>query len=657
MKHLVFTLLCLATACGVQAQGLYQALKFKEATSYFSYEMLSVHQQNLTRKQNLEESLRSPQALQAYIAGLRTRFSSLVGPLPARTPIRAKQTGSAKGNGFEVQKIVFQSAPGRYVTCHLFLPENRKGKLPACIEMCGHGLNGKGNGSELAERMAVNGIATLVVDPIEQGERLQLIDSAGHTLCRGVTTAHTLLAPAYMLVGSSMAAQEYFDNSRAIDYLMSRNDIDTARIGAYGFSGGGTQACYLAALDNRLKATCCALFFSSRERTLEAWGPSDGCQWMPYEGRERIEIADMALMAAPKPFLVLDGVFDFVDHWGALRGFDELHRAYQVMGVPERVEQYYVNDGHAAPLASQEKMVRFFRRWLANDSNGVLKPLTTWKGSNMLCTKSGQVNTEYADAVSSMADCEQAMDKLADKRKAFCAQPIETIRQQIKELLNISNTSSDIETMNTGNKQLRDEREERYQITRSNEYPIPVIVRIPDNCKADAPVIIHLSDRGKAFWLSEQDRQDNTSDGSIHVAADLRGLGESADLFDKNYSKYWNDEYRCAVVALHTGRPLLGQRITDILTLIDFCCHNKTLQGHPIRLVADGESALAAMHATLLDPQIEQATLYNVLRSWRSYISNPIQHNMMPNVVPGVLAYYDIPDLLKLAKDRIRIAD
>ena len=141
------------------------------------------------------------------------------------------------------------------------------------------------------------------------------------------------------------------------------------------------------------------------------------------------------------------------------------------------------------------------------------------------------------------------------------------------------------------------------------------------------------------------------------MAADLRGLGESADLFDKNYSKYWNDEYRCAVVALHTGRPLLGQRITDILTLIDFCCHNKTLQGHPIRLVADGESALAAMHATLLYPQIEQATLYNVLRSWRSYISNPIQHNMMPNVVPGVLAYYDIPDLLKLAKDRIRIAD
>ena len=490
MKHLVFTLLCLATACGVQAQGLYQALKFKEATSYFSYEMLAVHRQNLSRKQNLEESLRSPQSLQAYIMGLRTRFSSLVGPLPARTPIRAKQTGSAKGNGFDVQKIVFQSAPGRYVTCHLFLPENRKGKLPACIEMCGHGLNGKGNGSELAERMAVNGIATLVVDPIEQGERLQLIDSTGHTLCRGVTTAHTLLAPAYMLVGSSMAAQEYFDNSRAIDYLMSRNDIDTARIGAYGFSGGGTQACYLAALDSRLKATCCALFFSSRERTLEAWGPSDGCQWMPYEGRERIEIADMALMAAPKPFLVLDGVFDFVDHWGALRGFDELHRAYQVMGVPERVEQYYVNDGHAAPLASQEKMVRFFRRWLANDSNGVLKPLTTWKGSNMLCTKSGQVNTEYADAVSSMADCEQAMDKLADKRKAFCAQPIETIRQQIKKLLNISNTSSDIETMSTGNKQLRDEREERYQITRSNEYPLPVIVHIPDNCKADAPVII-----------------------------------------------------------------------------------------------------------------------------------------------------------------------
>lgn len=38
--------------------------------------------------------------------------------------------------------------------------------------MCGHGLNGKGTGSALAVRMALNGIAVMVVDPIAQGERL-----------------------------------------------------------------------------------------------------------------------------------------------------------------------------------------------------------------------------------------------------------------------------------------------------------------------------------------------------------------------------------------------------------------------------------------------------------------------------------------------------
>ena len=116
---------------------------------------------------------------------MKCRLRKIIGEFPAKTPLNGKVTGTVNGEGFKVEKIIFESLPGRYVTAHLYLPENSSKPVPACIEMCGHGLNGKGTGSALAVRMALNGIAVMVVDPIAQGERLQLMDEKGRALTRG----------------------------------------------------------------------------------------------------------------------------------------------------------------------------------------------------------------------------------------------------------------------------------------------------------------------------------------------------------------------------------------------------------------------------------------------------------------------------------------
>ena len=81
--------------------------------------------------------------------------------------------------------------------------------------MPGHSAAGKGNGSAQASLMARNGIAVIHVDPLGQGERMQLIDAQGRDLTRGATTEHTLLNVPYVLLGSNLAAQQAFDNSRA----------------------------------------------------------------------------------------------------------------------------------------------------------------------------------------------------------------------------------------------------------------------------------------------------------------------------------------------------------------------------------------------------------------------------------------------------------
>ncbi len=650
----------------------YGALKFSSSQSWFNYLMLWQHQRDEQRSEELQQAFASKTEMEAYIASVRQKMRQLAGDFPERGDLHSRTVGTVEGDGFVVEKVIFESRPHHYVTAHLYLPVGVKArKFPACVEMCGHSLQGKGNGSGTAVQMARNGIAVLVVDPIGQGEMQQLIDGTGRNLTRGVTTEHSLLAPAYNLLGTSLEAQIFWDNSRAVDYLCSRKDIDPRRIGCYGFSGGGTESSYLLALDDRIQAASVGLFFSGRTRTLELQGPSDGCQWIPGEGALGINQADMALCMAPRPFQVLDGLFDFVDHYGALKGMKEVQRAYDVLGASDRVEQYYYADGHACPPDAMEHLVGWFKRWLCNDASLPHIDEVGFRGKDMLCTRAGQVNLEFPDAENTMqyAVCRYA--ELADQREAFCAQPIEEIRREICHILGVEESVLDKAplpatlpgsslakaTVPTGRTHGRDFEEYRFQLNREDEMPVAVVVRIPSSATADSPIELHLHERGKAWYLGDMEKLDMTSNGNIIVTADVRGVGEMEDPYIYNLTKYWNREWRCAVVALHEGRPLVGQRVVDVLTLVDFCANHPLLSGHPLHVVGDGLYGPVLMHAAVLDPRISRVSLTRTLKSWKEYLENPLQHDMQTNVIHGVLQHYDLPDLVRLAEGRVRVMD
>ncbi len=638
----------------------YGALKFSQSQAYHAYLMRDLHRNNALREQELQQAFKSKKEMLAYIANVRQRLQRIVGDLPERTDVNGKVVGTVQGEGFKVEKVVFESLPGRYVTAHLYLPTDLKSPVPACIEMCGHSLTGKGDGSDLAVMMAVNGIASMVVDPIAQGERLQLIDEQGKSLTRGVTTEHTLLNPAFNLLGSSLAVQEYWDNSRAIDYLLTRKEINGDKIGAYGFSGGGTQTAYLIALDDRVKVGCVGLYFSSRLRTLELQGPSDGCQQIPWEGAERIEGADFALLMAPKPFIILDGKYDFVDHWGALCGYEELKKAYTVLGHPECVAQYYAEDAHATPPDVKGRLIRWFKSWLTDtkDVEVTLPKVKSWKGERMNCTAAGQVNLEYKDARSTMDETLDAMDKLADSRSAFLKGDKAAIGKQMLRLLGLENGFNDsIEVIATGRSSLREVEEYRFQINCDGEMPLPVVVWVPSTAKADSPVEIHLHEQGKAWYLNDQNKRDAVSNGYVIVASDFRGVGETEDPYIYNYTKYWNKEYRISATSMHIGRPVMGQRVADFHTLLNFCSQHQLTQGRKVRVVADGLYGPVVMHTAVLDARIDNAVLTRCLKTWREYLKNPLQRDMYSNVLFGVLKYYDLPDLVKMSQGRVRVVD
>ena len=660
MKYIVNIISILLGCCISATAQTFNALKWNQNTAYHSYLMRDVHQQFLDRKIDLEKAITSKKAVQKYLSECIQRYESIIGEFPERGELNARVVGTVKGTGYIIEKIVFQSLPGRYVTANLYLPNNGKKIYPASLELCGHSFHGKGPDSDAAIFMAVNGIAVMVVDPFGQGERLQLIDESGKPLTRGATTEHTLLNAGLNLVGTSLAAQEFWDNSRALDYLMTRNDIDKEHIGVYGCSGGGTQTAYFLGMDKRVKVAAICSFFSTRERTLELQGPSDGCQHIPYEGCERLEVPDFAMMIAPKPLLILSGKYDFVDLWGAQQGFAELQQCYKVLGVPEKVDMLTVETGHGLGTEKRQKLVSWFKRWLKDDQSPVKKAAQDrFQLSDMLCTTKGQVNVSMPGALSIMQENVNQLDEWAPKRETFLSKGKKTVQAKMLDLLGLKGLPDHkIRIEATGHDSMREYEQYKFQLIREGEMPVPCILIMPSRANADSPVELRLQEEGKGTYLSEYANfAAALTEGKILLLADLRGLGETTDPAFYTDAKYWNREYRNAMVSMHIGRPIMGQRVVDILTLLDFCSEHELLKGHPVKVFANGIYGPAVIHAAYLDERINSVEIKHSVKTWKEYIERPMQWDMYSNVLYGALKYYDLPDLIRLSNCPICFAD
>lgn len=99
--------------------------------------------------------------------------------------------------------------------------------------------------------------------------------------------------------------------------------------------------------------------------------------------------------------------------------------------------------------------------------------------------------------------------------------------------------------------------------------------------------------------------------------------------------------------ALHIGRPLPGQRVTDLLLLLDHLQSDPSFGKPAVEITASGMTALVSLHAKVLDERIKRIYITRYPHSFMDLIHNIQQKDNYSYVIPGVLQYYDIPDLLR----------
>lgn len=551
--------------------------------------------------------------------------------------------------GFRIERIIFESLPNHHITSNLYIPKG-KGPFPAVLFLCGHEATAKATKSyqQTAQLFARNGFVVLVIDPISQGERYQILDSSGKPATRGGTTEHTLLNAGSNLVGTSVAAYELLDNIRALDYLEMRKEVDKNRIGCLGNSGGGTQTVYLVAFDDRVKVAAPCSYVAQRERNLELVGASDGCQHIPFEGAMGLEIEDFLIAFAPKPLLIMAGRFDFVDYYGVIQVKNDLKKVYDLYERPNNFELFAWDDGHGISKPKRERAVTFFRTHLCADTTKIIENnLEILNESQLNCTVSGQVASAYPDELTIPKQNILLADRMIADRKRFLLLEEETRKAILSRLMGYIDTPLVPEA-----EVIQQAESDTCFLTKlilrvPGQPPIPCIAYRPKKEVPHSGVTVILNEGGKAMAATSERVSSSMRDGRIVVVADLRGVGETSDKSVQNDPKYWNKEYRNAMISLHIGQTLTGQRVADLVSIIKHINAGYGNQNGPITIHANGLYGPVAMYAAIFEPAVKSVCVTESITTYYELLESPLTKEAYSYVIPSVLRYFDIPELVE----------
>ena len=598
------------------------------------------------------DALKTADAVRARIDRVRKDWMDAIGPLPDRTPLKAKTVATLECDGYRIEKVLYESRPDHHVTANLYVPAKGKTPMPGVLVPCGHSKNGKASEAyqSISALLAKYGFVVLCYDPIGQGERCQLLDSSGKPKIWG-TTEHTLTDIGARLTGASAATYRTWDGIRSIDYLIARPEVNPKRIGCTGNSGGGTMTSYLMATDDRILAAAPSCYITSLRRLFHTIGPQDGEQNITAQVALGIDHADYVTMRAPKPTLILTATHDFFDIDGTWTSFREAKRLYSILGFGKRVNLFEYPDKHGFSTPRRQAALRWMRRWLQGIDDAATEPeLTLQKDEDLQVTASGQVVKDLGGVTVWDLNLDRAKALAADREAFWKDHPRKECLAEVRRLAGIRETTEKPSAKTVGTVKRDGYSIETMRIERAGEPPVPGLLFLPAERDGKAPAVLYVDGRGKATDAAPGGPIEAlVKDGRAVLAIDVRGFGETAPTKPK---RYWNNEYPIAYMGIHLARPLVGQRTEDVRAALEVLVGREEIDPAKVRLVGIGRGGPVVLHAAALDERIGEVVLRRSIASWMDVVATPLCKRQLGGVVPGALERYDLPDLVRAIAPR-----
>jgi dienelactone hydrolase len=238
-------------------------------------------------------------------------------PMPARTPLNARIVGKMERDGYTIERVVLETLPGFYLGGNLYRPARVEGRVPALLCPHGHWEDGRVN-PEVQQRC---------IRWAKLGCVVFMYDMVGYNDSKPF--GHKFLNPRLDRWGYSLATLQTWNSLRALDWLTSLPDVDAARIGCTGESGGGTQTFLLTAIDDRVKVAAPVVMVSDRFQ--------GGCVCENAAGlRHGTDNVEFAALCAPRPMKLVGATGDWTKET-MTKAYPAIRGVYERIGRPRDV--------------------------------------------------------------------------------------------------------------------------------------------------------------------------------------------------------------------------------------------------------------------------------------------------------------------------------
>jgi cephalosporin-C deacetylase-like acetyl esterase len=564
-------------------------------------------------------AVKSRAELAEFQRSLRTKFLGLIGGLPKNSgapPV--KITGQIEAEDYLIEKLVFESFPGYFVSALLYKPKRISGPLPGILSPCGHATTGKA--ADEYQILHINLVrrdyVVLTYDPVGQAERSQFWDpQKAATRFNLACGEHAVLGNPLFLLGSSLARYRIWDGMRGLDYLSSLPEVDSRKLSCVGNSGGGTLTAYISALDPRVAvaAICCYITTLPRRMANRIQTDPDADPEQDLYGfvSEGLDHAGLLALRAPRPTLLGSARFDFFPIEGTRESFAEAKRLYEVAGAGERIERVEAAERHGLALPLRKGVYGFFERWLAelkNTASAEEFAVTPRPVKELLVCSEGQVNVTFH----SRPLLPLALEEFRRQKR----RP----RIELRDLLRLD-----------------------------LDQAAPSVMEVAAGALDRTTILILINGNESRDWREEKEFLRALVPGYRVAIVDPRGAGKRRLDLTVQHRDYSDPlvgvEENIAYNAFLVGKSLLGMRVADVLAAIA----ELTKQTKPERIVLCGrrDAALVACLAAAVDPAIGQVATEGMLLSYLPLFAAKGQPINAASILPGLLeSVGDIADVL-----------
>ncbi|MFK5973120.1 MAG: acetylxylan esterase [Flavobacteriaceae bacterium] len=515
-----------------------------------------------------------------------------------RSPLNVTKTGVIQKDGYRIEKLYYESLPELYVPANLYIPDGIKKPAPAILYVCGHSHTQKYNYQAHAKSFAQNGFVVLIIETIQRGEV-----KGEHLGAESLGWFH------WYSKGYNPAGVEVWNGIRGLDLLSELPEVDKDRLGVTGISGGGSQSWYLPAVDSRVKAAAAVAGGASVEGQIIQKTIDDHCDCMMPINTYEIDFSDIGALIAPRPFMIAQPNRDLYYSIEAVHTvYRKAKTIYDYYGMPQNLIMEDATGGHS--YGSEEELrpriLSFFLKELMGkeispEEVGKIDISKELSNEELVAyvdgAPEGDMTKTIQDSFVELAspprieNLEQLNAYKKEvvsflKEKTFGAFPKEDTPLDVRKEFQYANKSGAVG--------------EVYSFVPEEGWRLKINMRKGQPTNKKKPTVLVLKNPNAKRW-SVYGLTSGVGEKMIIASFEARGIGETG----------WSPSLQWHIrrSAAWTGRTVASMRVYDVLRCLEALRQLPGVDPDNISIIGEGEMAVVASYAALLDGNIKSLIL------------------------------------------------